>query len=98
MLHASPPASFLLISIPLAALALGAACALASPLALSQALVGADLQKRVNGVLALMGYMLTPDVTTGSLAISNAASGNPDFAMTTAGGGFTLRKDLPLYL
>jgi hypothetical protein len=81
-----------------AALALGAACALAPALALGQSLIGADLQKRVNGVLALMGYMLTPDVTTGSLAISNGTTGNPDFAMTTAGGGFTVSKDLPLYL
>jgi hypothetical protein len=45
-----------------------------------------------------MGYMLTPDVTTGGLAISNAATGNPDFGMTTAGGGFTARKEYPLYL
>jgi len=52
-----------------AALALGAACALAPALALGQAFepVGGNVQKRVNGVLALMGYMLTPDVTTGSL-------------------------------
>jgi hypothetical protein len=52
----------------------------------------------VNGVLALMGYMLTPDVTTGSLAISNDATGNPDFAMTTLGGGYTVSKEFPLYL
>ena len=89
---------FHLIRIPLAALALGAACALAPALALGQTLVGGDLQKRVNGVLALMGFMLTPDVTTGSLAISNAATGNPDFGMTTAGGGFTMSRDFPLYL
>jgi hypothetical protein len=81
-----------------AALALGAACALAPPLALGQSLVDGNLQKRVNGVLALMGYMLTPDVTTGSLSISNAATGNPDFGMTTAGGGFTVSKASPLYL
>ena len=56
------------------------------------------MQKRVNGVLALMGYMLTPDVTTGSLAISNDATGNPDFAMTTVGGGYTVSKEFPLYL
>lgn len=80
-----------------AALALGAACALAPALAHGQ-LIGGDLQKRVNGVLALMGYMLTPDVTTGGLAISNDATGNPDFRMTTLGGGFTLRKEFPLYL
>jgi hypothetical protein len=86
-----------LICIRLAALALGAACALASPLAHGQ-LIGGDLQKRVNGVLALMGYMLTPDITTGGLAISNDATGNPDFRMTTLGGGFTLSKAFPLYL
>jgi len=56
-----------------AALALGAACAFAPALGFGQAFepVGGNLQKRVNGVLALMGYMLTPDVTTGSLSISN---------------------------
>jgi len=83
-----------------AALALGAACALAPVLALGQAFepVGGNVQKRVNGVLALMGYMLTPDVTTGSLAISNDATGNPDFALTTLGGGFTVSKEFPLYL
>jgi hypothetical protein len=52
----------------------------------------------VNGVLALMGYMLTPDVTTGSLSISNQSTGNPDFAMTSIGGGFTVSKEFPLYL
>jgi len=81
----------------LAAFALGAAWALASPLALAQ-LIDGDLQKRVNGVLALMGYMLTPDVTTGALSIANAATGNPDFRMTTLGGGFTLSREFPLYL
>lgn len=82
------------------ALALGTACALAPALALGQAptLIGGDLQKRANGVLAMMGYMLTPDVTTGNLGISNAATGNPDFGMSTMGGGFTLRKEYPLYL
>ena len=83
-----------------AALALGAACALASPLAFGQAtgVVGGDLQKRASGVLAMMGYMLTPDVTTGSLAISNGTTGNPDFGMTTLGGGFTASGRYPLYL
>lgn len=79
-------------------LALAAACALAPARAPAQALVDGDLQKRVNGVLALMGYMLTPDVTTGALSIANAATGNPDFRMTTLGGGFTLSREFPLYL
>ena len=87
---------------PRFAWALGAACALASPLAFGQAaqfrLSSGDLQKRANGVLALMGYMLTPDVTTGSLGITNPATGNPDLAMSTLGGGFTVSRELPLYL
>jgi hypothetical protein len=75
-----------------AALVLGAACALAPALALGQTFepTGANVQKAVNGVLALMGYMLTPDVTTGSLSISNQSTGNPDFAMTSLGAGLEL--------
>ena len=82
----------------LAAFALGAACVLVPMRALGQQLIEGNLQKRVNGVIALLGYMVTPDVTTGSLGISNNATGNPDFGMTTAGGGFTLRGRDPLYL
>jgi hypothetical protein len=78
--------------------ALALACALASLPAHCQQVVGGDLQRRTNGVLAMMGYMLTPDVTTGSLGVSNAATGNPDLGMTTLGGGFTVRKESPLYL
>ena len=87
-------------SLRVAALALGAACALAAPAALAQAFqpIGGEVQKRANAVLSMMGYMLTPDVTTGSLAISNDATGNPDFGMTTLGGGFTAVKGFPLYL
>jgi len=73
---------------------------LAPAFALAQTFVptGERLQTRVNGVLALMGYMLTPDVTTGSLSISNEPTGNPDIAMTSLGGGFTLSRGFPLYL
>lgn len=61
-------------------------------------LIGSNVQKRANGVLALMGFQLTPDVTTGSLAISNDPTSNPDFRQTSLGGGFTISKDFPLYL
>jgi len=43
-------------------------------------LVGTNVQKRANGVLALMGYQLTPDVTTGSLSINDASTANPGFS------------------
>jgi Autotransporter beta-domain len=80
--------------------ALCAACALAPALALAQdsAVVGVDLQKLANAVLAVMGFTVTPDVTTGSLSIFNQATGNPDFKQGSVGGGFTVSKSLPLYL
>ena len=81
----------------LAKAAVALACALASLPAHSQQVMGGDLQKRVNGVLSMMGYMLTPDVTTGSLGISNAATGNPDLSMSTLGGGFTVSRESRLY-
>ena len=61
-------------------------------------LVGADVQKRANGVLALMGYTLTPDVTTGSLSINDGSAANPDFSQTSLGGGFTMSRRFPVYL
>jgi hypothetical protein len=61
-------------------------------------LVGANVQKRANGVLSLMGYTLTPDVTTGSISINDGSAANPDFSQTSVGGGFTLSKSFPLYL
>jgi hypothetical protein len=84
----------------LAALALAAACALPPATALGQVFEAreANVQRRVNAVLSLMGFMLTPDVTTGSLAFSNEAAGNPDFSMTSLGGGFTTSRSVPLYL
>jgi hypothetical protein len=83
-----------------AALVLGAACSLAPALALGQAFEprGVNVQKAANAVLSMMGLMLTPDVTTGSLSFSNEATGNPDFSMTSLGGGFTMSKAFPLYL
>ena len=83
-----------------AALALGAAFALAPGLVRGQTFepTGVNIEKAVNGVLGLMGFMLTPDVTTGSLSFSNEPTGNPDLAMTSLGGGFTMSKTFPLYL
>ena len=59
---------------------------------------GATLGEVAEGVLSLMGFSLTPDVTTGSLSIANEPTGNPDIEMYTLGGGFTWSDELPLYL
>jgi hypothetical protein len=61
-------------------------------------IIGGNIQKRASGVLLLMGYTLTPDVTTGSLSISDGETENPELAMISLGGGFTISKSFPLYL
>lgn len=71
--------------------------ALFPALVLAQAPSDADLQKRANAALTLMGFALTPDVTTGSLSISDQSAGNPYFRQSSISGGGTL-KGMPLYL
>jgi hypothetical protein len=84
-------------------------CLLASSLALAvgtagaqpgirQGVQGVNMQKLLNGVVEVMSYTVSPDVTTSSLAISNAATSNPALSMTQLGGGFTWSKSTPLYL
>jgi hypothetical protein len=73
-----------------------------SPLAQAQvqarSVNGVNLHDIADGILSLMGYSLTPDVTTGSLAITSDPTGNPNIAMYTLGGGFTVSDAVPLYL
>jgi hypothetical protein len=74
------------------------ACLLAAPPLLAQAVSDAELQKRANAVLTLMGFSLTPDVTTGALAISDQSTGNPYFRQTSIAGGGRVSRNVPLYL
>jgi len=60
--------------------------------------IGSDLQKRVNGALAMMQYSVAPDVTSSSLSISSGEGGTNGMYMTQFGGGFTWSKSVPLYL
>jgi hypothetical protein len=64
----------------------------------AQEVSDADLQKRANAVLTLMGFSLTPDVTTGALSISDQSTGNPVFRQTSISGGGSASKSTPLYL
>ncbi|MBM3114789.1 autotransporter domain-containing protein [Jeongeupia naejangsanensis] len=61
-------------------------------------LVDANVQQRANGVLALMGYTVVPDVTTSSLSIKNVSSGDAGLNMTQLGGGATMSQSVPVYL
>jgi len=61
-------------------------------------LINGNIQKRVDGALALMTYSLFPDVTTSSLSITSTNTGNPSFNMVQVGGGGTLSRSFPLYL
>ena len=81
-----------------AVLALSALFGTAAAQAQARTINGVSLQRIADGVISLMGYSLTPDVTTGSLAISSEPTGNPNIDMTVLGGGFTISADTPLYL
>ncbi len=58
----------------------------------AQAVTDAELQKRANAILTLMGFAVTPDVTTGSLSLTDTTAGNPYFRQTSLSGGGTLRN------
>jgi hypothetical protein len=82
-------------------IALRALCAgllLAPGSLLGQSVSEADLQKRANAVLTLMGFSLVPDVTTGALSLSDQGAGNPYFRQTSIAGGGNPRKGVPLYM
>lgn len=64
----------------------------------SFSLIGANVQKRANGVLALMGYSVVPDLTSSSLSIKNSETNNPQVVMIQVAGGFTISQSFPLYL
>ncbi len=64
----------------------------------ADSLVDARVRERANAVLCLMSFALTPDVTTGSLSISDVPTDNPDLQMSTLGGGFTVSQSFPMYL
>jgi hypothetical protein len=92
-------ASILLQQRPgIAAAALSIAGLLGAPSSPAQELSDAALQKRANAILTLMGFSLTPDVTTGALSISDQSTGNPYFRQTSIAGGGRVSTELPLYL
>src|SRR5690348_1697892 len=72
------------------------ACSVCAMPTRAQTVSEADLQKRADAVLTLMGFAVTPDVTTGSLSISDQGAGNPYFRQTSIAGGGTVKG--PLYL
>jgi hypothetical protein len=83
----------LLASLPVAARAQG------TPPPLSDnTVIGGNVKAHADAVLAIMTYTTVPDVTTSSLSINSAATGNPGFGQTQLGGGFTLSRTFPLYL
>lgn len=79
----------------LAAVAWDAAMAQGAP---ERAVVGTNVKRYADAVLAVMSYTAVPDVTTSSLSINSGTTGNPGFGQTQLGGGFTLSRSFPLYL
>ncbi len=64
----------------------------------ADSLKDAYLQSRANAFLTVISYSLTPDVTTGSLSLSEGVLNNPELMMTSLGGGGTISENFPLYL
>ncbi|WP_372237252.1 hypothetical protein [Burkholderia sp. SRS-W-2-2016] len=64
----------------------------------SNTVIGGNVKRHADAVLAVMSYTTVPDVTTSNLSVNNGLTGNPGFAQTQFGGGFTLSKKFPLYL
>ncbi len=56
------------------------------------------LKKRADAFMVITGYSLTPDVTTGSLSITDRSGNNPNLQMISLGGGDRLSRNVPLYL
>jgi len=56
------------------------------------------LKKRTDAFMTITGYSLTPDVTTGSLSITDKGRDNPNLQMISLGGGDRISARFPLYL
>ncbi|TXC81160.1 hypothetical protein FRZ40_33815 [Paraburkholderia azotifigens] len=63
-----------------------------------RAVIGGNVKRHADAVLAVMSYTTVPDVTTSSLSINNGTTGNPGFGQSQLGGGFTLSRTFPLYM
>ena len=61
-------------------------------------MIGGNVKQHADAVLAIMSYTTVPDVTTSNLSVNNGLTGNPGFAQTPFGGGFTLSRTFPLYM
>ncbi|WP_197712813.1 hypothetical protein [Polynucleobacter necessarius] len=56
------------------------------------------LKKRADAFMTITGYSLTPDVTTGSLSITDKGGENQNLQMISLGGGDRISANFPLYL
>jgi hypothetical protein len=57
-----------------------------------------ELKAIADGILTLMSFTVLPDVTTSSLSIQDASRSDPGLKQAVFGGGFTVSKELPIYL
>lgn len=81
-----------------AALSLGTATEAGAQEVSQGAVIGADLSRRVNGVLQVLSFTAIPDSTAASLSINSDGSGDPRFRQSQLGGAFTVSDDVPIYL
>ena len=79
------PALSVIRSLTLNAVALATICMIIHLPTQAGRLSDENLKRRLDAVVGLMSFTLTPDVTTGSLSLSDGPTDNPDIALTTGG-------------
>ena len=57
-----------------------------------------QLQKQIDSIVALTGFVILPDLTASNLSISGQSSEDTEILITQMGDGFTVSDDFPLYL
>ena len=59
-----------------------------------------NLKRRADAILTLMSFTVLPDITTSKLSLQKdkSSSDDPELLQSTLGGGFTISKDIPVYL
>lgn len=61
-------------------------------------LVGGNVQRRVNGALALMAYSVVPDLAGSLLSIQDGSTDNPEVSAGQFGAGARMSTSFPVYL
>ena len=59
-----------------------------------------QIKQKADSILTLMSFTVLPDITTSNLTFGQelSSSGKPELFQSTLGGGFTVSREVPVYL